>query len=182
MTNTGRRRFVAGGPIFFLRFDCQRVSNTRMLAATNPWTNRMPARNKKPPQAVQAIDNLETAGDRLKVYSLQNLLTNKKSPETRATAKLGDVLLPWYESAVAKPAAKLDGIVELWHEHVPADIVSRSRLVGFHKGTLTVAVESSTLHAELGARLRGGLLKTLQKASRQTIFRIKTCVQPTNEG
>jgi hypothetical protein len=49
--------------------------------------------------------------------------------------------------------------------------------VSFLKGTLTVAVDSTTLRAELDAQLRGGLLKTLQAASRGRLFRIKTCVQ-----
>ena len=149
---------------------------------SHPGKSAMPARKKMSSAAPPALKNLETVGDRLKVFSLHTLLTNKKNPETRATARLGDVLLPWYESAVAKPAAKLEGIVELWQEHIPPGIVARSRLVAFHRGTLTVAVDSSTLHAELDAKLRGGLLKTLQTASRGTVFRIKTCVQPMGEG
>ena len=133
----------------------------------------MPAPRKRnnPP-----LTNLEMDGDRLKVFSLHTLLTNKRNPETRAAARLGDVLLPWYENAVAKPAAKLEGIVELWQEHVPPAIASRSRLAGFHRGTLTVALDSTTLRAELDAQLRGGLLRTLQTASRGTLFRVKTCV------
>ena len=133
----------------------------------------MPIARKTPPPIV----NLEMKGERLKVFSLHTLLTNKRNPETRATARLGDVLLPWYEKSVAKPAAKLEGIVELWQEHVPAAIVKRCRLVGFNRGTLTVALDSTTLRAELDASLRGGLLRTLQEASRGTLFRIKTCVQ-----
>jgi hypothetical protein len=140
----------------------------------------MPAPRKRPVTPTTPTTptrNLEMTGDRLKVFSLHTLLTNKKNPETRATARLGDVLLPWYESAVAKPAAKLEGIVELWQEHVPAAIAARTRLVGFQKGTLTVAVESTTMRAELDAKLRGGLLKALQAASKNTLYRIKTSVQ-----
>jgi hypothetical protein len=137
----------------------------------------MPARRKKSPAPPPQDLNLEMAGDRLKVFSLHTLLTNKRNPETRATARLGDVLLPWYESAVAKPAAKLEGMVEIWEQHVPAKIVSRCRLVGLQKGTLSVSVPSTTLRAELDALLRGGLLRTLQTASRGTVYRIKTSVQ-----
>ena len=123
------------------------------------------------------LTNLEMEGDRLKVFSLQTLLTNKRRRDTRDAARLGDVLLPWYEQTVAKPAAKLDGIVELWQELVPAGIVKRSRLVGFHRGTLTVALDSSTVRAELDSRLRSGLLREIQTASKGSLFRVKTCVQ-----
>ena len=66
----------------------------------------------------------------MKVYSLHTLLTNKRRRDTRPVAKLGDVLLPWYEQAIAKPAAKLEGIAELWQEHVPAGIVKAVAIGG----------------------------------------------------
>src|SRR5262249_53984467 len=120
-------------------------------------------RAKRSETAAQpTVNNLEMKGDRLKVFSLQTLLTNKKRRETRDAARLGDVLLPWYEQTVAKPAAKLEGIVELWQELVPAAIVKRSRLVGFHRGTLTVALDSATVRAELESQLRSGLLRKMQ--------------------
>ena len=137
----------------------------------------MSAPRKKAAQPPSKATNLEMEGDRLKVFSLEKLLTNKRNPDTRAAARLGDVLIPWYEKTVAKPAAKLDGIVELWQQHVPERIVSHCRLVGFVKGTLTVTLDSSTVRSELDAQLRGGLLRILQTASRGTLFRIKTSVQ-----
>jgi hypothetical protein len=133
-------------------------------------------------RAQPPLTNLEMDGDRVKVYSLHMLLTNKRRRDTRPVAKLGDVLLPWYEQAIAKPAAKLEGIAELWQEHVPAGIVKRSRLVGFYRGTLTVALDSSTVRAELDVRLRGGLLRTMQVASKGNLYRIKTCVQGSEPG
>jgi hypothetical protein len=117
-------------------------------------------------------------GDRLKVFSLQTLLTNKRNRETRDAARLGDVLLPWYEKTVAKPAEKLSGISELWEAHVPANLLSRTRLAGFHRGTLTVAVDSATVRAEIDAQLRGGLLRTLQTESRGAVYRVKTQIEP----
>lgn len=136
-------------------------------------------RARKPRLPAAPVTNLETKGDQLKVYSLHALLTNKRNPETRGAARLGDVLIPWFEKTIAKPAAKLEGIHDLWQEHIPARIVSRSRLLGFHRGTLTVSVESATARAELDSQLRGGLLTVLQKASRGALYRIKTCVQAT---
>jgi len=135
----------------------------------------MPPRPKK---LAAELANLETQGDHLKVFSLQNLLTNKKSPETRATARLGDVLLPWFEKTVAKPAKQLGPVIELWQTLVPAPLQSRSRLLGLSRGTLSIALDSATTRAELEACLRSGLLRQLQTESRGTIFKIKTCVQP----
>lgn len=130
-----------------------------------------------PADTTPPLTNLEMVGDRLKVFSLRTLLTNKRRRDTRDAARLGDVLLPWFEQSVAKPAAKLEGIAELWQQHVPAAIVERSRLVGFHRGTLTVAVDSTTVRSELDMRLRGGLLRTIQTASKGTLYRVKTCVE-----
>jgi hypothetical protein len=135
--------------------------------------------SQKPPREVV---NLEMEGDRLKVFTLQTLLTNKKNPETRDTARLGDVLLPWFEKVVHKPAEKLDGIAELWQTHVPANLKSRSQLVGFAKGVLTVALDSATIRAELDARLRAGLLRQLQTDSKGLIFKVKTCVRGSSQS
>lgn len=121
--------------------------------------------------------NLEMDGDRLKVFSLQTLLTNKKSPETRDLARLGDVLLPWYEKAVEKPAEKMEGISEQWETLVPERIRIRSRLIGFQRGVLTVALDSAAMRAEMDATLRGGLLRELQAGTKGAIFRVKTCIQ-----
>ena len=122
--------------------------------------------------------NLEMEGDRLKVYSLQTLLTNKKNPDTRPVARLGDVLLPWFEKMVSQPAEKLSDSVELWQRLIPDKLYTRSRLLGLHRGTLTVALDSTTVRAELDAALRGGLLRQLQTESRGAIFRVKTRVAP----
>jgi len=138
------------------------------------------SRKKAPPP--KDVVNLETAGDRLKVYSLQTLLTNKKNRATRDVARLGDVLLPWYEKSVRKPAEKLEGIVELWQLYVPANIVKHSRLLGLHKGALKVAMDSAAVRAELDAQLRGGLLRTLQAASRGSLYRVQSFVEsPVDE-
>jgi hypothetical protein len=117
------------------------------------------------------------AGDRLKIYSLQNLLTNKRSPETRDVARLGDVLLPWFEKSVSKPGEKLDGVRELWERLVPAAVLGQTRLLGLHRGSLQVALDSATARAELDGLLRGGLLRELQEESRGVIYRVKTSVQ-----
>ena len=60
---------------------------------------------------------------------------------------------------------------------MPANIVKHSRLVGLQKGALKVAMDSATVRAELDARLRGGLLRTLQVASRGTLYRVQSFVE-----
>jgi hypothetical protein len=138
-----------------------------------------PARLNTTP-ALPEIVNLEMDGDRLKVFSLQTLLTNKRSKETRDTARLGDVLLPWFDKMVTKPAEKIEDVLDLWLSLISPALKDRTRLVGFSKGTLTVAAGSSTVRAELDATLRGGLLRELQTQSRGAIYRIKTCVEARN--
>lgn len=136
-----------------------------------------PAMPRSKSTADPSIANLHTAGEHLKIFSLQNLLTNKRSRETRAAARLGEVLLPWYEKTVARPGQKLEGISGLWQAHVPKPLLDHCRLVGFHRGTLTVALDSATVRAELDAKLRSGLLGLLQRESRGGLYRVKTCVQ-----
>jgi hypothetical protein len=138
----------------------------------------MPAKRKQP----SAGSNLELIGERLEIVSLRTLLTNKRNTRTRDAAKLGDVLLPWYEKTVARPAARIGGISEIWQEHVPVQIVNRSRLVAFERGTLKVAVDSTTARSELDARLRAGLLRTLQVATKHAIHRIKIEVNGQETG
>jgi hypothetical protein len=123
------------------------------------------------------VINLEMEGDRLKVFSLETLLTNKRNPETRPAARLGDVLLPWFEKVISKPAEKLDGITELWQALVPPNLKERSRLLGLAKGVLTVALDSATVRSELDARLRAGLLRQLQTGSKGAVFKVKTSIQ-----
>lgn len=143
-----------------------------------PRKKRSPQPSADATSAPAEVLNLEMKGDRLKVFSLQTLLTNKRNKETRDVARLGDVLIPWYEKTVSKPAAKLEGISELWEALVPPELLQRTRLVGFHRGTLTVALDSAPVRAQLDVLLRGGLLRKLQTESRGTLYRVKAMVQP----
>jgi hypothetical protein len=142
----------------------------------SPW--RTPRAKKPPASAANLVPLFEEKGkDRRELISLRTLLTNKKNPSTRDAARLGDVLLPWFEKTIAKPAAQLEGISELWQKHVPANILQRCRLTGFQRGTLSVALDSSTVRAELDVKLRAGLLRTLQTESKGALFRVKTSVE-----
>lgn len=131
---------------------------------------------KKPQREVAG--NLDMDGDKLKIYSLANILQHKAdhNPKSRKVSTLGEVLTPWFEKNVEKPAEKLGACVDVWIAHVPAKLAGGTRLVTFHRGTLTVAAESAIIRAELDAALRKGLLATLQTSSKGTIYRVKTCV------
>ena len=130
-----------------------------------------------PAGATPEIANLETDGERLKVYSLADLIKHKRGRPTRQIMTLGDVLVPWFEKTIEKPSEKLAGCAELWVELVPKRLVAATRLVGFSRGTLTVAADSAIVRAELDGTLRRGLLQQLQTSSKGTIYRVKTCVQ-----
>ncbi len=136
-------------------------------------STRKPSTSQPP---APAITNLETIGDQLKIYSLRNLLQNKRDFRTTPPARLGNVLQPWFEKHVQKPAHQLGPITEIWVASLPAKILDRSRLVAFHRGTLTVSLDSAPVRAELDALLRQGLLQRLQTLSRGAIYRVKTAV------
>lgn len=168
-------------PRLFLR-PVDRHSMPKNTANTRVTTPRHAYRAGKSPSEIANLTTVSSdrQKDRQKLISLHTLLTNKKNPATRDAARLGDVLLPWFEKTIAKPAARLEGISELWQNHVPADIVRRSRLKGFHRGTLSVTLDSATVRAELEAQLRAGLLRTLQVGSKGTLFRVRTSVETQN--
>jgi len=127
------------------------------------------------------IVNLETVGDKLKVYSLRNLLQNKRQFRTAPPSKLADVLQPWFEKNIQKPGDKLSAITEIWVAHVPSKILDRSRLIAFQRGTLTVSLDSAPVRAELEVLLRQGLLQQLQTLTKGAVFRVKTAVN-AHEG
>lgn len=131
---------------------------------------------KKTPRSDPAIDNLEMIGDKVKVYSLQNLLANKRDFQVREPSRLGDVLQPWFEKSVAKPGEKLGPLMEIWLATVPPAIANRSRLIGLMRGTLTVSLDSAPVRAQLEGLLRQGLLKQLQLQAKGALFRVKTVV------
>jgi hypothetical protein len=139
--------------------------------------SRRTTSSRRPASDSSALANLEPIAERQKIISLHMLLTNKKRPETRDAARLGDVLLPWYERSVAKPTAKLEIVAGLWQEHVPPNILPHCRLAGFHRGTLSVTLDSAAVRVELETRLRSGLLRVLQNGSRGALFRVKTSIE-----
>jgi hypothetical protein len=133
-------------------------------------------RAKKSPPAKEPAANLEMQGDRLKVYSLAELVKHKQTRPKRPIMTLGDVLVPWFQKTIEKPSEKLALCSQLWLALVPKPLAANTRLVGFSRGTLTVAVDNAIARAELDGTLRRGLLQQLQTQSKGTIYRVRTCV------
>ena len=138
-------------------------------------------KNAKPAPAVPAPDptiaNLETEGEKLKIYSLGHLLQNKRPKSSRAPASLADVLVPWFEKNIERPAAKLAGVTDLWLAHAPKNLAPHTRLISLNRGTLLVTADNSIVRAELDAALRRGLQRVLQTESKGAIFRVKVMVE-----
>jgi hypothetical protein len=132
---------------------------------------------KRSSAKVEGAANLETQDGKLKIYSLAGLLKHKQTHRHhRKMATLSEVIGPWFEKTVEKPAEKLGPCVDVWLAHVPAKLATKTRIAGFYRGTLTISAESAIVRAELDAALRKGLLQTLQTASKGIIYRVKTAV------
>ncbi|HAI11178.1 MAG TPA: hypothetical protein DCM28_05695 [Phycisphaerales bacterium] len=88
-----------------------------------------------------------------------------------------DFLNPWFKNQVTKPFKQLKGIGEVWANGVPPEILAKSRLERYSRGTLTVTVDSSATLYELDRLLRSGLQQELTQASRPaSLNRIKLVV------
>lgn len=66
-----------------------------------------------------------------------------------------------FQREVARPHKQLGRFVELWTELVPEPVLGHTRLEGFSRGVLRVAVDSSPHLYELDQLLRGGLEREL---------------------
>lgn len=122
------------------------------------------------------LTNVETVGDKLKVYSLRNLLQAKRTFKVREPSNLADVLEPWFAKNVEKPGQKLGPITDIWMALVPPEIQDQCRIAGLNRSTLLIQVSNAPARAHLEGLLRQGLLKQLQIQSKGTVYRIKTSI------
>ena len=127
-------------------------------------------------EAAAEIANLEMVGEKLKVYSLRNLLAAKRTFKVREATKLSDVLEPWFAKTIEAPGRKLGPLTDLWMQLVPGEIQEYCRIAGLQRSTLLIQVASAPARAHLETLLRQGLLKRLQIQSKGTIFRVKTTI------
>ncbi|MFW6060686.1 MAG: DciA family protein [Phycisphaeraceae bacterium] len=68
-----------------------------------------------------------------------------------------------FQHEVARPHKQLGRFIDLWAELVPETLHRHTRLEGFSRGTLRVAVDSSAHLYELNQLLRGGLERELMR-------------------
>ncbi len=94
-----------------------------------------------------------------------------------------DVSITALISAQQRQAAsvhrRLGELIELWMEHVPPNIASRTTLTTMRGGVLHVTAESSAVRFEADRLLREGLLAELRRQYRGTLSTVKITVAPT---
>ena len=69
---------------------------------------------------------------------------------------------------------KLGRLIELWQELVPAPLVDRTAIAGFHGGVMTVEVDSASTAFHIDRLLRGGLLDELRRRFSATLVKVRT--------
>jgi len=74
---------------------------------------------------------------------------------------------------LAKRARQLGSLAALWDEVIPDSIREHTALEGFHRGTLTVMVDSASHRFNLRTLLSGGLLKEIQARCPQAINKVR---------
>ena len=77
-------------------------------------------------------------------------------------APLGEPLAFFMKHQLARRVKQLSRLAEIWDEIIPDSIAEHTALEGFHRGTLTVIVDSASHRFQLQTLLLGGLLKELQ--------------------
>jgi hypothetical protein len=110
-----------------------------------------------------------------RVVTLEGMLEHKR-PKSRDTS-LASFLPDWFKKEVEKPAAKLGVAAEVWTAIAPPALRDSCSLIGFSKGTLTIAAPSALHRNQLDMNLRAGLLRQLQDASKGAVYKIKTLIQ-----
>jgi hypothetical protein len=88
-------------------------------------------------------------------------LHRAKQSAPRATPKLGQELISFFKQSVEKRQTKLGRIASAWGQLVPESLTDHCALEGFHRGTLTVIVDSSPHLYELKQLLLAGIQQQL---------------------
>src|SRR5215217_6391803 len=71
-------------------------------------------------------------------------LNRVKQSRRPPTPKLGEELISFFKQSVEKRQTKLGKIAGVWGQLVPEALTDHCSLEGFHRGTLTVIVDSSS--------------------------------------
>jgi hypothetical protein len=92
-------------------------------------------------------------------------LSKHKSSKTK-TASLGPEMVEFFKHSIAKRQGKLLQLAESWSNLVPSTLSDHCALEGFHRGVLTVLVDSSSHLYEMKQVLLAGLEDQLRLACR----------------
>jgi hypothetical protein len=85
------------------------------------------------------------------------------------------------EENATRTHKRLGELIGLWQELLPADVASRTALVGVHRGVLQVRVDSAATAFEVDRLLRSGVEKELRSRYRGSLARVKTRVEPLDQ-
>lgn len=94
-------------------------------------------------------------------FSTLKRLAKHKSEKRPAPPALGDDMLAFFRKDIQKRLPKLEALASTWQKLIPSTIVHHTCLEGFHRGTLTVLVDSSPMLYELRQLLLAGIEKQL---------------------
>jgi hypothetical protein len=114
--------------------------------------------------------------DRLQDAELRRLARVKQSAPEPLNA-LGPELVQFFKQSVQRRQTKLGKIAECWAVLVPELLADRCALESFHRGTLTVIVDSSAHLYELKQLLLAGLQQQILLACAGTGLR-KIALRP----
>ena len=76
-------------------------------------------------------------------------------------------------SKLKKRYNQLGKLAAAWEEVIPGELRHHTALEGYHRGTLTVLVDTASQRFHIEMLLRGGLLKELQSRSPAPINRVR---------
>jgi hypothetical protein len=82
----------------------------------------------------------------------------------------------YVDRTFVKPSKHLGQFVELWEQHVPAEIQPRTALAKFHRGVLTVHVADSATLYDLDRLMRGGLERRIAQQAKTTLRKIRLAI------
>jgi len=84
---------------------------------------------------------------------------------------------------IERPHRQLGQLIELWADALPDELVQRTRLRSFQRGTLNVSVPDSSTRYRLDRLLRGGVEARVRAAFKGNLRAIKVRVEAaTSEG
>ena len=94
-----------------------------------------------------------------------------KAPAHSLASALGPEMIQFFKQGVQKRQAKFAGVADCWSRLVPEMINQHCCLESFHRGTLTVIVDTASHLYELKQLLLAGLQKQLLTACRSAGLR-----------